>query len=124
MDEAALAYEMGISSASYSDLEACDEELDDLISLGAVLKLCKKLRVTPEALLGIEHSTEKLQPEEFRIQVQRQLESGELSLSHLDSLNFNVRPFLADSSKIGDLPIYCVRYLCHFSNTNWQNLIV
>jgi hypothetical protein len=107
----------------YWDLEFHDNEAFDVISVDDLVNLAKILQVTPDYLLFGEEPPSPVAPVSYSEIVRRlreKMEAENLSVDRIgDIVNVEIREYLQEPERLGELPIFLLRGICNVVDVDW-----
>ena len=107
---------------SYHDLENCDGELYNNLSLGNLSRLCSALGIKPCELFGHGINAEQtISPEQLVFKTKEYLRQNTLNIAEFEArIGFEIGPSLNDASKVLDWNVDFLRWLCGELGLDWR----
>ena len=123
LDESEIARRLGISLASYDDLEAYDDEAFTVPTLGDLVRLAEIVRVEPRVLLlGAEaHGIQRTFTfRHIAERVAHQIAARGITVAELgDEIGYDVRPLLDSSEALWHYDVEALYNICKTVDMDW-----
>lgn len=113
------------SSSNYYDLENCDGDLFNAISLGELSQLCSELGIKPRDLFDRSKDVKDSISRERLLSITKEyLHQNKLSVPEfVDRIGFEIAPTLNDPSRIMDWNVDFLRWLCCELGIDWLSAL-
>ena len=127
LSQAEVAERWGEPLSMYWDLEFHDSEAFDVISVQDLITLSSILQVTVNYLLFGEEPSSPIVPVSYSVIVQRlreKMAADKLSVDEMgDIVNLELREYLQEPERLGELPIAAVRAICQAVGVDWAAML-